>query len=465
LALAIGASGCGVMKSMTNPSAAWALSESTPMSVIVRRAEVARGVADQVDRLMSATPVDEATAKALSLENAEAQKLLQATAGEPIYAASPAPIRVVPAEAWLSMLGRACGEQGEDKTLVSMLGEEVGGKYGKLAAQAKEIATHKALIKELEQKKHEDGTSDADKAGIDKKIAELEQKIEAVEKEHDPAVEALVGAVRAAAQKASADDRARMSPIVVNLREAVDDARAANGAAVVRYPLALPSLKDDIQIAAKRFAADYIEEKTGHRPDMNGLAPSVALEGTDVKLTINNVPADKLGEIAVDELVEETVARTQRYAGRALTLIGYVDETEERLGLQAKILEAWAEGLGATVASAKGAVHISDVEVAAKPGAAAAKTESAGDGKGKRSLTGLRAPSCGAADSDGAVKDAKVKEPAADKSASKPQDAKETAKAGSKDEAKGKDKGSKPAGKDKAPAKADTKGKTAGGKR
>ena len=53
--LGISATGCGALSALTNPKAAWALDESAPMSVVMRRAEVANATAKQVDRLMGET--------------------------------------------------------------------------------------------------------------------------------------------------------------------------------------------------------------------------------------------------------------------------------------------------------------------------------------------------------------------------------------------------------------------------
>jgi len=53
--------GCGAIKAAANPKVAWALNDPAPMSVVVRRADVAEKTAQQVDRLMTDTPADESS--------------------------------------------------------------------------------------------------------------------------------------------------------------------------------------------------------------------------------------------------------------------------------------------------------------------------------------------------------------------------------------------------------------------
>src|SRR5687767_15688762 len=103
---------------------------------------------------------------------------------------------------------------------------------------------------------------------------------------------------------------------------------------------------------------------------MIGLQPSVSLKGTDVEITLNGVPADKLGDLDVGALVEETTERTTHYVERTVTLLGYLDQTETRLGFQADLLDAWSSGLAAEPETTPGVVDITDLEVTTTPGAA-----------------------------------------------------------------------------------------------
>lgn len=387
--------GCGFFKGLTNPDVAWAMGEPTTMSVIVRRTELASGIADEVDRLVVETPVDEAAQKALELKRADLEKRLEAAATEPIYEGQP--LRVVPAEAWFPTLAAACARQDGHDTLVGMLEGDVEDRLGEVMAQGRELAKLEAEIGALEAKRDEDGASDAQRKAADEKIATIEAEIDELEAGYDPKVEALLAAVRDRAANVPAKVKERMTPIVLNLFEAVEDARIANDAAMVRYPMAMPSLTTDLQQAATRFVADVIEEKTGHRPSTKGIAPEISLEGTDVKLGLNGVPSEALGELDMGEVVGEVTERTQSYAGRAFTLLADASETEDRLAFQAELLTAWREGL-AVAAGAPGHVDISDVEVAAKPAPAAATAAPASDGATTatpgRSLGGLRVQRC-----------------------------------------------------------------------
>ncbi|MCA9620688.1 MAG: hypothetical protein KC731_16810 [Myxococcales bacterium] len=400
--------GCSFFKGLTNPDVAWAMSEPTPMAVVIRRTELATGIADQVDRIMADMPVDEAAEKALALKLGDAEKRLDEAASAPVYGGQP--LRVVPAEAWLPTLAAVCAEDGGNDTLVGMLDGEVEDQLAVVLAQAAEIAKLDAQIDEAETARDADGASESAVAAAETKIAKLEEKRDQLEESFAPKREALVTAVREAAGKAPAKAKQRMTPIVLNLLEAVEDARIAGEAAILRYPMALPGITTDLQQAATRFVADVIEEQTGHRPSMKGIAPDVSLEGTDVKLGLNGVPAEALGDLALDDLIAEVTERLERYAGRTFTLIADAEATADRLAFQTDLLEAWRDGLEAKAEGTEGVIDITDVEVMAKAEAAGPKKDAAKEAKslGKRSLSGLTVTTCGTAD---APKVATVDEP------------------------------------------------------
>ncbi len=386
--------GCGFFKGLTNPDVAWAMGEPTTMSVIVRRTELASGIADEVDRLVIETPVDEAAQKALELKRADLEKRLEVASTEPIYEGQP--LRVVPAEAWFPTLAAACAQEDGHDTLVGMLEGDVEDRLGEVMAQGRKIAKLEAEIETLETKRDEDGASEAQRSAAEEKIAKLEAEIDELEAGYEPKVDELLASVRERASQVPDKAKERMTPIVLNLLEAVEDARIANDAAMVRYPMAMPSLTTDLQQAATRFVADVIEEKSGHRPATKGIAPQISLEGTDVKLGLNGVPAEALGELDMGEVVSEVTDRTQAYAGRAFTLLADASETEDRLAFQADLLTAWRDGL-AVAAGAPGHVDISDVEVAAKPApppGSATKGEEPAGPTANRTLGGLRIERC-----------------------------------------------------------------------
>jgi hypothetical protein len=386
LGISMFGTGCGAVSSLTNPGVLWAIGEPAPMGVVVRRAEVASATADQVDRLIAETPLDEAAKEASFMTADDAKTRLTAIGGEAVYQGTQG-VRVVPAEAWLDKLAAIC-PSGEAKTAIAFLGEDTAADYKKVAETGRDIAALEMKIKLAENEKDKPG---ADAAKFDSEIAGYEAEIDKLEEAFDPLVDALIEKIKTKSAGLSAEDKKIVGPFIGNLRAAVSDALTANQAATLRYPMATTGMSDDIQKSAARFAADSVEDQIGTRPDMAGLSPDVKLDGTDVKLTINNVPADKIGDIKVDQLVADTTEKTTVYFGRALGLLGYAEGTSSRLRLQGKILEAWVEGLGA---GEQGVADISSLEVLAAPGA---KGESKGASKAKRTAGGLKVPECGAA--------------------------------------------------------------------
>jgi len=54
--------GCGALKAAANPKVAWAINDPAPMSVVVRRADVAQRTSKEVDRLMTDAPANDDSA-------------------------------------------------------------------------------------------------------------------------------------------------------------------------------------------------------------------------------------------------------------------------------------------------------------------------------------------------------------------------------------------------------------------
>ena len=135
--------------------------------------------------------------------------------------------------------------------------------------------------------------------------------------------------------------------MLVNLRQAVDDASIADGAAAVRYPLALKSLPDSVLEVVPVLVADIVEEQTGSRPIMNGFKPDVKLDGMDVKLTLNGLGPDDLGKLSLGDLTTETIPRTKKWVVHAVTLIGAVSSTKDQLSFEQDTLDALLEGFAA----------------------------------------------------------------------------------------------------------------------
>jgi hypothetical protein len=383
-----GSASCGVLSAVTNPKAAWAINEPTPLSVVVRRVEVADATAHQVERLIGETGVADSSTwldkTAIKKEDAEA--LMKAAAGDSVYAGSQT--RVVAAEAWVQSLSAICSEDRKYPNLLATLGPEIGKQYAEISSQEKSLSKLRAQKAQEERALDSDKTPAGEKAQHEKEKARLDAEIDKTEAAYKPKVDALFKGLKESGSKAPAPLKDKLRIAALNLRAAVDDAKNANSAALVRYPLALPQLSSDLQKAAPRFVADVIEEKTGTRPDTNGIKPDVKLDGTDVKLTLNGVPAEKLGSLSMGDVVAGTTAKMQGYVKRIVTLTALAGETQDLLSFEADLLDAFIAGLGG---DKKGATDLGSLTVqAGAPGAPAAAGAAAKSGvKLSRTYGGL----------------------------------------------------------------------------
>src|SRR5262249_26484165 len=147
----------------------------------------------------------------------------------------------------------------------------------------------RAQLAQEEKALEADKISEAEKAKHEKQRDALKKEIDKTEDAYDPKVEALKKAVKANASKAPGGIKDKLAIAIANLRAAVPDAKNANGAAMPRYPVGVTQLGGDVKKAAPRFVADTMEEKTGTRPDTNGIKPDVKLDGMKVKLSLNGL--------------------------------------------------------------------------------------------------------------------------------------------------------------------------------
>jgi hypothetical protein len=178
-------------------------------------------------------------------------------------------------------------------------------------------------------------------------IRQLEKQVDALETEANKLAKAFIPKAKSAAQKAPAEVRDRVGPALVNLRQAVDDANIANGAAAVRYPMAVSSILDSAQQMAKVYVADVIEEKTGKRPATAGLQPGVTMEGGKVGVTLNGLSQSDMGKLNVGEVTSEVASRTTKWVKRVTTLMGTISTTKEVLNLEDDVLGALIDGFKA----------------------------------------------------------------------------------------------------------------------
>jgi len=399
--IAVASTGCGALSALTNPKAAWALDESAPMGVVMRRAEVANQTAKQVDRLLGKTGVNDASewTPKTAMKKTDAEAMLGGIAKTDTYtSAKGVELRVVPAEAWVARFSSICSSESDHPSLLAAQSPELATAYDEISKISAKIAALETEKAEEEKAADDDKATEADKAAHEKKIDELEASIAKLEDSIDPKKDELIAKVREAASKSDEATKKRLSVVLVSLRRAVEDAKNDNSVVLLRYPMAMTSLPSDLQTTAKRVLADVVEEQTGKRPDLSSLNPEVKLDGMDVKLTVAGLSSTEIAGMAPDELIENTTQRLVAYAGRVVTLISYADETQTTLSFQADLLDAWMDGLHidpSTVADAGD--DISDLAI--KTTAPPAKTADAANDDGMRTLghyspAGLRGSVC-----------------------------------------------------------------------
>lgn len=339
--------GCGALGAMANPKVAWAIQDPAPMSVVVRRADAAEATATQVDRILTATPAspDADWLQKVGPKPEDAASEVKAIKSEPMYARSQA--RVVPAEVWARILGDIRSTGGTSPNLLAMVSNDLADTYATISAKEADIADARAQRDAEKAAKDANGVSDEEKKAHEKAIDELDEKISKMEDEVDPLRKKFLAAAKDAAQNAQASTRDAVGPVIVNLRQAVDDASIADGAAAVRFPLALKSLPDSLMEVVPVIVADIVEEQTGKRPTMNGFKPDVKLDGLDVKLTLNGLSQDDLGTLSMGDLTTEAISRTKKWVGHALTIIAAVSSTKDKLSFEEDTLDALLDGFTA----------------------------------------------------------------------------------------------------------------------
>jgi prefoldin subunit 5 len=262
-----------------------------------------------------------------------------------MYAKSHA--RVVPAEVWSRTLADIQSTDGSSPNLLALVSGDLADSYAAITAKEADIADIKAQIATEKDAKDAKDATDEDKKTHDKNIDDLKKKVSKLEDEVDPLRTKFLASAKDAAQKAPPAARDAVGPVLVNLRQAVDDASIADGAAAVRYPLALKSLPDSVTEVVPVLVADIVEEQTGHRPIMSGFKPDVKLDGTDVKLTLNGLGPDDLGKLSLGDLTSETLNRTKKWVVHAITLIGAVSSTKDTLSFEQDTLDALLDGFAA----------------------------------------------------------------------------------------------------------------------
>jgi hypothetical protein len=336
--------GCGMLSAVANPKVAWAFNDPAPMSVVVRRADAAEATAKQVDRILTATPAnpDSDWLKNVGPTPDYAAQDMKALSQDPMYAQSHA--RVVAAEVWMRTLGDIQSTDGSSPNVLAIVSADLGTQYAAILGKENEVAQLDAQIAAEKVARDAKGVSDADKTAHDKTIDDLKKQKSAKEDEVDPLKKKFLASVKDAAAQTPADRRDAVAAALVNLRAAVEDASIADGAAALRYPLALTSVTDSLKQMVPVFVADIVEEQTGKRPSMQGFKPDVSLDGTDVKLTINGMSKDDLGKISIGDLTSQTLVRTKDWVVHTLGLLGSISSTKDHLNFEQDTLDAVLDG-------------------------------------------------------------------------------------------------------------------------
>jgi hypothetical protein len=412
--------GCGALAAAANPKVAWAINDPAPMSVVVRRADVAENTAKEVDRLLTETPANddsewignvapekedatkqlgelrqhdlyvggarvvaaEVWAKSLHALESKKDKPADAAAQPAAVAAAPAPepqpVAKREAKKDAKASKRSKGDEKKAKldekpveatkpaepgsappappaasgapkyaSLLAAVDKDLGAEWQVVMEKKRGMGELKTDIAFLESQNDDKNVPESQKKENKAAIKELEKHVDHLEREANKLAKAFIPKAKSAAQKAPGDVRDRVGPALVNLRQAVDDANIANGAAAIRYPMAASSILDSAQQMAKVYVADVIEEKTGKRPSTQGLQPGVTMEGGKVGVTLNGLSQADMGKLDMGELTTEVASRTTKWVKRVMTLMGTISTTKEVLSLEDDVLGALIDGFTA----------------------------------------------------------------------------------------------------------------------
>lgn len=404
--------GCGAIKAAGNPKVAWALNDPAPMSVVVRRADVAEKTAENVDKILTDTPVTEdgAWLTKVTPDPENAKKTMTDLRQHELYLSG---VRVVAAEYWAkalpataaaakkttpqpaaapkaaepvaaneptkknakkgvkadkpSALAKGDAKRGKKTasheevpeslpieappsaspksgSILAAIDKDLGDAWAKVMEKRKAIADLKAQIAEEDAAADKKGITDAEKKEHKTKVEALEKKVDPLSDEAEKLAKEFVPKVKAAASKAPAETRERFGPVLVALKQAVDDADISNGAAAIRYPLAASTLLDSAKQMASVYVADVVEEKTGKRPSTQGITPGVTLEGGDVKITLNGLSSSDLGKLSIGDVTTEVASRTGKWVKHATGLLGSISATKGTLEFEDDVLSALLDG-------------------------------------------------------------------------------------------------------------------------
>jgi hypothetical protein len=354
------ASGCGTVSAASDPKVAWAATEPAPLDVVVRRADAAETTSAEVNRILTATPAnnDSDWTSKLALDKGETRKSVKIFREHAAYKHEKA--RILASEIWAKELAGIHSAGGKYPNVLAAVGPDLGAAYGKIIAKQKELADLETQEAAEETAANDKSLADAVKAVHEKRAADLDAR--AVKAEHalKPLKSGLIDAAKTNASKASLDVKNQLGVVVVNLRQAVDDAKIANGAAVLGFPTAVKGVLPAIQKQVPIIVAAILEEKTGKRPDLAGFNPSVTLEANRVGVTLSGLSKEDLGKITIGDLTTETASRTQKWTAHAMALPASCSSTRDVLDFESDVLEALQSGFETGGYKAPAATMIAD---------------------------------------------------------------------------------------------------------
>ena len=308
-----------------------------------------KGAAAQQEAEEQQAAADKAAADKAAADKAAADKAAADQAQASAQQAQPASSSAAPS---------ASTTTAKYPSLLAAVDKDLGDEWTKIMEKKRASGELKAEIATLEAKNDEKGISDADKKANKARIAELDKQADAIDAEAKTMKKSFIARARAAAQKTPAPLREKLGRVLVNLRQAVDDANTANSAALVRYPLAVTSMVSSAQTMAKVYAGDVVEERTGKRPDMSQIQPNVSLDGGKVSVNVNGLEAKDSKEV---------VTRTTKWVGRALGLVGIVAANKDVLEFEDDVLVALLDGFKAAGYAAPPPVVIPEAPAAGGP--------------------------------------------------------------------------------------------------
>jgi hypothetical protein len=336
LALSGASTGCSLLAAAGNPAAIWAISDPADLQVVVRRADAALITTAEVNRLLTTTPAGKDTpwVASVSPDPKEAAADIQALKRDPDYAITKA--RVVAVEVWMRTLPSVNADSGEHESLLAAIDENLANAYQAIGQKQVEIASLKAQIENEKQAGSADGVTPTDKKIHDDEVKTLEKKVDDAESAVDPLKKTFLGQVKDACAKLRSEDKARYAPAVASLLLALDDADMANSAAALKYPLVIKGLPDALKKVAPNIAMDVVEERTGTRPNLQNVKVSVSVSGGSPTITLDGL--GNVGGLKPEDITSETVKRSIAWFKHALTLLGTISTTKDKLTFERQTL-------------------------------------------------------------------------------------------------------------------------------